>query len=309
MRLSFTDEIYFFLEFATKDSIIAQILLDSGSTHIKNEGNFVSMSDSEHLSFLPVAKYEKTEDVWSQNRTKIKVGRFVRKFFTEFALINFGITDKQIEKFVNLYKSYFSKDETKLQIVEGEELRRLYLQDNYHLVNSNIRGTLWNSCMRQKERNKFLTLYSKNPDIVKMLVYFDNEGKVRARALLWQNIRDYNDTQASYKVMDRIYYYYDHDVDFFKDWADKNGYIPKWEQNAKTERIFEVNNSLARLDLYVDIPIHNLPYAPYLDTFKFYDPYKGRFSNSSDYRYSYTLVQSDGSYEREPEPDPDWDDQ
>jgi hypothetical protein len=47
---------------------------------------------------------------------------------------------------------------------------------------------------------------------------------------------------------------------------------------------------------------------PYLDTFKFYDCYKGRFSNSQNYNFDYVLVQSSGRVEREEEQEPEWED-
>ncbi len=303
MRLQFTNEMIYFLEFASRDSVIAQILLQGDSKYLHDEGNFVSFLDSETLTFLTSSKYEKVEDVWSQSRTRIKVGRFIRKFFTEFSITNFKISDKEIERFVNVYKSYFSRDTSKLKIVEGAELRKLYLEENYHISSSGYRsGTLWNSCMRQKERNVFLNLYEKNPNDIKMLVYYSDDDKVRARALLWQNVKEYN-SENTYKMMDRIYYVYDHDVQFFKDWAKENGYITKWEQNAKSERYIDVDSSPLRMDLYVSLPVHDLPYAPYLDTFKFYNCYKGRFSNSDRFGFDYILIQSNGQYERNPEPE------
>jgi len=318
MRLEFTDEIYKFLDFAARESIIAQILLqseytqslDNGTTvsFIKDEGNYISKFDNDHIEFLPVSKYEKSENPWSQYRTKLKIGRFIRKFFTEFSLINFKINDRQIERFVNLYKSYFTRDISRLRIVEGDELKSLYSEVNYHAPNGYTYGTLWNSCMRQVSRNKYLSLYSKNSDDIKMLVYFSEDGKVRARALLWQNVKEHG-SDKTWKLMDRIYYVYDHDVDFFKDWAAENGYICKSEQNAKTEFLFDIDSVRQTKDLYVILPIHLLSYAPYLDTFKYYDPNRGRFSNSSNFSYSFVLVQSDGNWEREPQPEEEdaWD--
>lgn len=307
MRLQFTDEMIYFLEFASRDSIIAQILLQGDSNHLHNEGNFIDVLDSETLTFLTSSKYEKVEDVWRQGRTRIKVGRFIRKFFTEFSITQFGIGDRQIERFVNLYKSYFSRDITKLKIVEGAELRKLYLEENYS--SSEYRGgTLWNSCMRQHERNIFLRLYEKNSDDIKMLVYFSDDGKVRARALLWQNVKQYN-SENTYKMMDRVYYIYDHDVQFFKDWAKENGYISKWEQNAKSERYLDIDGGPIRMDLYVDLKNHDLPYAPYLDTFKFYNSYNGRFSNTDRFGFDYVLTQSNGQYERDPEPEEFYEDE
>ena len=168
--LIFNDEMYSFLQFAQKDSIIAALFLQGDSSHINDEGNYIKRVDDEIdvVSFLPKSKYEKVEDNWENGRVKIKIGRFVRKFLTEFSFKNFKVTDTLIEKFVNLYKSYFSRDISKLKIFEGEEILKYYLEDNYHTLNGGRFGTLWNSCMRQRERNKFMKLYAKNKDKVKL---------------------------------------------------------------------------------------------------------------------------------------------
>jgi hypothetical protein len=311
--LIFNNEMFEFLQFAQRDSIIAALLLQGDSSHINDEGNYVKRTDDEIdvVSFLPKSKYEKVEDNWENGRTKIKIGRFVRKFLTEFSFKNFNITDVTIENFVNLYKSYFSRDTSKLKIFEGEEILKYYLEDNYHTLGGRRSGTLWNSCMRQRERNKFMNLYAKNPDKVKMLVFFSDDDKVRARALLWQSVKDHKDTTKEYKFMDRIYYYYDHDVNFFKDWAKENGYICKWEQSAKSENVFDVDGEVKRMQLYVELDSNGLSYFPYLDTFKNFYVRGNRFSNSQNYNFDYILVQSNGQVERdEPEPEfePDWED-
>jgi hypothetical protein len=302
MRLIFDKNFVEFLHFASRD-IISQILLNGDGSHLTDEGNYIKVEESEIdvISFLPRSKYEKVEDVWSSGRTKIKIGRFIRKFLTEFSISNFNINDNAIERFVNLYKSFFSRDKSKLKIVSGEDILKYYLEDNYHLSNGMKIGTLWNSCMRQRERNKFMEIYSKNPNI-KMLVYLEDDGKVRARALLWEGVKEHKEIEKEYKVMDRIYYIYDHDVAFFKDWAKENGYLSKWEQNAKSELIFDVDGSPCRKSLYVVLENH-FRYYPYLDTFKFFNEYKGRFSNSDRYSFDYVLVQSNGQVEREPEPE------
>jgi hypothetical protein len=303
--LIFNDEMYSFLQFAQRDSIIAALFLQGDSSHINDEGNYIKRSDDEIdvVSFLPKSKYEKVENEWENGRVKIKIGRFVRKFLTEFSFKNFKVTDSLIEKFVNLYKSYFSRDTSKLKIFEGEEVLKYYLEDNYHTVNSSRFGTLWNSCMRQPERNKFMKLYAKNSDKVKLLVFFSDDDKVRARALLWEGVKDHKDSTIEYKFMDRIYYVYDHDINFFKDWAKENGYISKWEQSAKTELLFDIDGDVKRLQLYVNLDHGGLSYFPYLDTFKNFCVSRNRFSNSQNYNFDYVLVQSNGQVEREPEPD------
>ena len=306
--LIFNDEMYSFLQFAQRESIIAALFLQGDSSHINDEGNYVKRVEDEIdvVSFLPKSKYEKVENEWENGRIKIKIGRFIRKFLTDFSIQNFNVNDQMIEKFVNLYKSYFSRDISKLKIVEGEEILKYYLEDNYHSLNGNRAGSLWNSCMRQRERNKFMKLYAKNSDKVKMLVFFSDDDKVRARALIWEGVKDHKDSTKEYKFMDRIYYYYDHDINFFKDWAKEHGYLCKWEQSAKTEMLFDDGTgSPVRKQLYVMLDEHNLPYYPYLDTFKFFSFDKGRFSNSDSYNFDYILVQSSGAMEREREPDED----
>lgn len=307
MPIQFTQDIYHFLEFSARESIISQIILDGRPENIKDEGNYLSNVDSEYIGYLPTSKYNKVSDPWTQSRTKIKIGRFIRKIFTEFSLVTFKINDSQIERFVNLYKSFFSRDKSKLKIVDGEDIKKYYLEENYYAPSGIRGGTLWNSCMRQRERNKFLTLYEKNSDSVKMLVYFSEEGLVRARALLWQCVKQHN-SENEYKFMDRIYYVYEHDVDFFKDWAKENGYLSKWKQNAKTEIYIDLDRP-EKMELYVNLPHHNLTYAPYLDTFKYYNTYRGRFSNSENWNYDYVLIQSNGSYEREPSTEENYDDE
>ena len=239
--LIFNDEMYSFLQFAQRESIIAALFLQGDSSHINDEGNYVKRVEDEIdvVSFLPKSKYEKVENEWENGRIKIKIGRFIRKFLTDFSIQNFNVNDQMIEKFVNLYKSYFSRDISKLKIVDGEEILKYYLEDNYHSLNGNRAGSLWNSCMRQRERNKFMKIYAKNSDKVKMLVFFSDDDKVRARALIWEGVKDHKDSTKEYKFMDRIYYYYDHDINFFKDWAKEHGYLCKWEQRATTEMLFD----------------------------------------------------------------------
>lgn len=305
--LIFDNEMVNFLSFAQRDSIIAALLLQGSELHIKDEGNYVKYenSDLDVVSYLPKSKYEKVDDCWQNGRIKIKIGRFIKKFLTEFSEKSFQVDNVAIEKFVNIYKSYFSRDTSKLKIVEGDDILKYYLEDNYLVINGCRNGSLWNSCMRQRERNKFMSLYAKNPDKVKMLVFFSDDDKVRARALLWYGVKEHN-SEKEYNFMDRIYFFYDHDVNLFKDWAKENGYITKWEQTAKSQMYFdEGNNEPVRKSLYVTLENSNLSYYPYLDTFKFFNYNKGRFSNSDSYNFDYILTQSNGQTEREPEPEPE----
>lgn len=313
--LKFDENMWEFIDFASSSSIIGQIFANSNSRNMNLEGNFVGWKEGteDMVTYLPVSKFDKVEDVWNRGRTSIKIGRFVRKFLNEYAVEFYGISDSMIEDFVNMFKSFFTQDESRLQVVSGADILRYYREDSYHvqMTESFARrgGTLWNSCMRQHERNIFMKLYAEN-ESVKMLVYFDELGKVRARALLWEDVREHGNPESRYRVMDRIYYFYDHDVKFFQEWAKKNGYLSKHEQTAKSERIFRLPDGEGTVkfkELYVMLENSRQEYYPYLDTFKFYKESMGRFSNSDDYSFDYVLVQSSGARERLEEPSEDED--
>jgi len=309
--LKFDDNMWGFLDFASKRSIIGQIFANSNNRNVILEGNFVKWVEGKEdmVSYLPASKFDKVDQPWTSGRTSIKIGRFVRKFLNSYAVEYYAIDDSMIEDFVNMFKSYFSRDESRLKVVSGKDILRYYHEDSYHREEGKY-GTLWNSCMRQPERNRFMQLYA-DSESVKMLVYFDEKGMVRARALLWEDVRDHNDEEARYKFMDRIYSYYDHDYDFFKDWARENGYICKLEQSAKSERLFRLPDGTAcSMELYVTLEKADQEWYPYLDTFKFYSVSKKRFSNSDCFRFDYVLVQSSGERERheeEPEEEAQYD--
>ena len=109
-NLIFDRSLQEFFQFANRNFIITQIICSGNiGNHLKDEGNYLASVPDEidTISFLPKSKIDKVEDPWSQGRVKIKVGRFIKKFFSDFSISNWNITDAEIERFVNSYKSYF----------------------------------------------------------------------------------------------------------------------------------------------------------------------------------------------------------
>lgn len=305
-KLYFDKEINDFLNL-TYSSKISMILLNAGGSLINEVGNFIKREEQDYLSYLPISKYNPDEKPYEQKgRTKIRIGRFVKKFLSDNAIKELSVSDKDIEYFVNSFKSYFTPNKENIKVISGEELQKWYLEENYSTHFGSKIGTLWASCMRQRERNKFLELYSNNPGICSMLIFLDEDQKLRARALLW-NVVDVDG--KSHKIMDRIYTIYDYDVQLFKSWARQNDYIFKWEQNAKSERYFNVNGDRAYLNLKIQLENWNFAYWPYLDTFKYFNEYRGYLSNDSYFSYDYILVQSNGRLEPDPPQEEYYDDE
>jgi len=270
--------------------------------------NYITPSDKglDFVEFLPDSKFKDGEDPWTQKgRITMKIGKLPTKLVPERYFHYYEITSSQIEDFVNTYKSWFDKSNLEFSIVEGEDIRKWYLEYNYFSPNHNQVGSLWNSCMRQSKKQPFLDMYCKNPN-VKMLILTTNvNGKklLRARALLWDNVKVIQPSEEipeNIKVMDRIYSVFDCDVITFKKWAEENGYIPKWQQNSKSHQFFDIKNQVTRIRCQINLDFTDLNYYPYLDTFPFFNERMKFLSNDEfNTNWKYKLVQANGQPERE----------
>lgn len=278
---------------------ISEILQHGKGYLLKQDGNFIKFESIDTISFIPKSKLVLALDGFSNTkyRTTVKVGRFISKFMLKEARINFNISDRDIEIFVNLFKSYFDTDTSKYKIVSGDEILDWYLYENYHLPFGHKHGSLWNSCMRYREKNSYMNIYAVNPEKVKMLVHINEDGKLRTRALLWEEVYDQHGNK--FKVMDRIYSVYDYEVLSFKKWATDNNYIYKKEQSSKRERLFVTPDGTMDLKLKVGLDKWKIEYYPYIDTFKFLNYGNGVLSNNDDCFFDFILIQNDGSLERE----------
>lgn len=277
--------------------------------------NYISIHNSDMISFLPKSKYKSLEgdvDPYSDGigRMNMKVGRLISKLFPKELISQFIRSESDVERFVNLFKSHFDDSLRELRVVEGDEIKKWYNEKNYLMPDDNCFGTLWNSCMRYQERMKFLNFYTDNPEF-KMLIMIQKDQygkeKVRARALLV----DAQTTDDSFlpkgtpvKVMDRIYTVYDSDVNTFKKWAADNGYISKYEQTAKSKVFFSVDDENKFISLVLRPKKAHFNYYPYLDTFSYFRWDTGEFFNNCDIRHDYVLVQANGALEPE-EPNSD----
>ncbi len=150
-----------------------------------------------------------------------------------------------------------TKEETKLtpelKILPSNKIRYAYLHTNYY----SGAGNLGSSCMRHKENQKSLNFYVKNN--AQIVVVIDNNGKIHARALLWENVKstEYKDT---FTYLDRVYARSDKLTKQFYDLAKKN----KWEYYTSTSA------GQGRGSYYIDnINLKGVCHLPYTDTFRY----------------------------------------
>lgn len=244
------------------DSLVAKLLLTRdipGEYTIDDPVNYISISgdDESKISYLTkerLTKIDSIEERWtSSKRFHIKPGGFVNKVFK-------NIPSKEVEKFATFYRSLIRPSNFKFSIVEGEDIKYWYHYNQYRKQT----GSLGNSCMKNDHNQESLDFYIEND--VKMLIMTDNQNCLIGRALLWQ-IDDV-------KVMDRIYTICDEDYLYlFKQWANKNGYLYKFEQKWNSTLDFESGGKKQSINFGIKLKNLTRRY-PYMDTFKFLDKEK-----------------------------------
>ena len=285
--LFISDELRVVLEQIKSESVVADLLLKSRHSKedlVEEPVNFISISsqDTTRISYLTterIGSISECEYWTSSRRFHMKPGGFISKVFKD-------VSSKDVEVFSNLYRSEVRKPKFEFKIFTGEDIRNLYHYEK-HASNN---GSLGVSCMRYDSCQKLFNLYVENPDKISLLVMLNEDGEVMGRSLLWNF-----DTN---KIMDRIYTVNDEQLPFFfRKWATENGYYYKAQQNwynsIQFERLGE-GKKLFKFDIKIDNS--DFRYYPYMDTFKFFNPDTGTFSNyRPEGRDHYTLCSSDGS--------------
>lgn len=234
-------------------------------------------------------------DPYVKSRNQIAIGRLVNKVFPG------KYTSKQVEDFVNSFKSVVEKSGEHFELVSGDDIAFWYNSDNY----KERSGTLGNSCMAQK-RNIF-NIYVKNPDICRLLILRE-EDKILGRALVWKFESIYNGAGEKFEgveyFMDRQYTIKDSDVNKFRNFAKEQGWIYKTNNNHHSFTNITYNSSEMNVDMVVQVGRFGGDYDysryPYMDTFRRYDPRIGKLYNDndqgSDQEGCYILEDTGGGY-------------
>lgn len=287
IRINLSEQLIRILEEICDSSKVAELLLIAqiyGVPDDKLVENYidylsVSHSDNTKISYLTQDRSKLSLDVWGTSKRIFgRPGSVVKKIFK-------NLEDREVELFNNLYKSALNKSEFKFDIISGESIRRYYHFETYRGES----GSLGNSCMKYDNCQKYLNLYTENPDVINMLIMLDSDGLLLGRALLWKF--------DSYKIMDRIYTVNDEELPYhFKKWAIDNGYMYKHEQKWNNTLAFELGGKKIQQKLSFQLKNFIHDRYPYLDTFKFFDKQKGILYNYIPHDDVKTISAPDGRY-------------
>lgn len=199
----------------------------------------------------------------------MKVGRII-KYLSD--LLNLKPTNKDIEDFVNIYKSTNTENKNYFKLVSGDEILKYYKNKNI----ASDRGTLGSSCMNNKSK-KIFKIYTQNKDIVKLLVYLNEDGLLLGRSLVWK--LENSPSDAEY-FMDRVYTNSDSDVNRFIQFAIENDWMYKKIMNSDDgDSVYLLHKGIAcngeiTVELEGDFTVY-----PYLDTLTFLHKDKNTLSN------------------------------
>jgi len=250
----FKNFLYYVYDKNISISTKAKVILESlERIDVKTNINYIGIStrSNDELSFIPDTQFQRfiskgDREISLKTKSFASVGRAFRQLLTSFEI---PFTDKEIEQFVNEYKSWWDNNYSnkKFEIVKGEEILKWYLEENY----TEEKSTLGNSCMRYATRNHFMKLYSDNPDTVSMCVVKEGD-KISARALLWT-------LESGEMLLDRIYYTEDNLSSFVQDNTNKlvnKKLYSHYTGNTKEKMIVNLKNVNYEKFPYADTMIY-----------------------------------------------------
>lgn len=250
---------------------------------VGNSDDTISYVDSYKLSGKinpkDITKIKSDDPIWNKNRTDIKVGRFVHKFFPN------TFTDKAVEDFVNKWKSSVS-DNSRFEIFKGVDIKNAY-RSNFYLFTDDNNNPLMNSCMN--DELDLIDFYAYCPTC-SVLVLISDEGYILGRALVWVD-------HMNRTIMDRVYYVHDKDYHKFVRYAQKNGWYYK-TKNISGGSTFTKDGDIQDLLTKVRVPdvfkFRNEGF-PYMDTFYYA---QGEWAQNYEPEGTYFKLQdTEGGYE------------
>ena len=253
------------------------------------KNNFIDVTDKEDkVSFISQVKFDqissKTDDDLDpytvKGRTEIGVGRCV-KALADLAKIDF--TDKELEDFVNLYKSKTKTEGEDFELVKGKDIKYWYDEDNY--FEDYGEGPLSNSCMKDVDRSYF-DIYSDSKccQLLILTKKVDKKKLLIGRALVWKpsemTLKDDVKFEGTKYFMDRIYCMKSSDEQKFLNYAEEKGWLVKAHNNSDNETgmIFKFKGQVVKLKIVCKVEGDCEDY-PYMDTLKYLSKEKDEISN------------------------------
>ena len=228
----------------------------------------------------------KFETPKKEEGSKIKVRNYIQEF-----------TDLVIAEREKMKKVF-----ERIKIVDGYDIPKYYNENKYDYSEGG--GTLEDSCMKYDRCGKYMDFYVNGEVEMVVLMSEKYDDKIVGRALLW-NIVEIDGEEVDRKFMDRIYSTRNSYTIIFQEYAKKNGWLYKNNQNMlSNEKIVDTKSGEIKIfKLKTNNDFEEVEFYPYLDTLKYFYMYEGYLTNYYDSSYdSITLDDTEGGpINRDPE--------
>jgi hypothetical protein len=271
------------------------------------KNNFIDVTDKEDkVTFISQVKFDQIQSGSDEDidpykvkgRVEIGVGRCVRALAD---IANIKFTDKELEDFVNLYKSKNITEGEEFDLVKGKDIKYWYSEDNY--FDGYGEGSLSNSCMADVDKSYF-DIYSDSKSCQLLILTKKMKGKklLIGRALVWNpseiKLKEDVDFKGAEYFMDRIYCMKDSDEKKFLNYADEQGWLVKANNNSDNIRgmILKLRGETVKLKIVCKVEGDCDDY-PYMDTLKYLSKEKNEISNIG-FKKGYVLEDTDGDFSR-----------
>jgi hypothetical protein len=254
-------------------------------------------NEPEMVSFLSDQRAKRTPMQWDEDYSKyydisgrgqIRIGRFAQALLSDPNVIEDldlsfvedhiqGLTQKDYEDFVNLYKSEFVVVSNEFKLISGDEIPYYYDFMNYAYPD---KGHLGASCMRYTVCQRYFGIYKENSEVCQLLVYVNQDNKVLGRALVWKLEKKVDGCPAEY-FMDRIYCANDSDMIKFKNYAKEKGWVMKNKNasDAWESVFFNYNDKVYLSHINVQLEYWTFKNYPFLDTLALLNTTNGKLHN------------------------------
>jgi hypothetical protein len=249
-----------YFSFSTMRNVLKH-LKDVSSTSVYD--NHFSEIDKNPMS-VPYLTYLSNVDstLYKTSRNDVSIGRFINKVFPN------KYTSSDVEKFVNLFKSFNEDANEEFIMIEGGDISKWYNSEMYDESNGH-KGSLWSSCMRYSGCSNFFDIYEENPGICRMLILVKND-KLIGRSLIWK-LNKIDGEETDYYYMDRRYTINDSDNEKFINYAKSNNWLwKKYNSIGSLKMVCSKDDSNLAYSMIIKVKDESYDYYPYMDTFKIY---------------------------------------
>ena len=259
----------------------------------------IAASNAEKISYMTIPKLSSfvlhqasaiehiNEDNMKEELLDPAIRRSLCMMASPYKLVeldDFAVSNHEVELFANILamdsiaESYYIEIEDDVK----KYMHASSYSEEWSEHGGEYTGTLGAGCMRYDRCQPFLDIYE-DCEHCKILVMKDDDGRIVARALLWQNVNVHRRVRTI-NIMDRVYTLRNAYEPLMIQWAKDNGYHYKKQQSYNSAVLINPTTGKemrGQVRIPIEWPEDGYEKLPYIDTYAHIYPELGFMSNSA----------------------------